>query len=310
MNPDVEMRLWPNENDIIYRTFDRIFDCRGHGWSNLQSVHINFPFQTDEDFARLHAAIRVVLPLIPALCASSPFVAGARAPELCHRVAVYRNNARKVPEVSGKVIPERVYSMQDYQDKLLPKIYAALAPHDPEGILREEWVNARGAIARFDRGAIELRLMDIQEHPAQDLARVALVTQVVEALAKERYCPLDKLKEPNEDELLTILLRTTRDASQALLEEPTLLALFGVEEPLLARALWERLALQTLEEGGFAHTALSRYFAEGTLAERLDARFGHPAIGTPLEPDLLKMLLRELADCLDVGVDFPRDATL
>src|SRR5690606_31495935 len=52
MDPDRELRLWPHDNDVIYRTLDRIFDCRGHGWANLQSTHINLPFCGDEEFGR------------------------------------------------------------------------------------------------------------------------------------------------------------------------------------------------------------------------------------------------------------------
>ncbi|MDH4064006.1 MAG: glutamate-cysteine ligase family protein, partial [Acidobacteriota bacterium] len=57
MDPHTELRLWPHEHDEIYGAFNRIFDCRGHGWANLQSVHLNLPFANDEEFARLHAAI-------------------------------------------------------------------------------------------------------------------------------------------------------------------------------------------------------------------------------------------------------------
>jgi hypothetical protein len=34
-------------------------------------------------------------------------------------------------------------------------------------VLRHEWVNARGAIARFDRSAIEIRVLDVAECPPQ-----------------------------------------------------------------------------------------------------------------------------------------------
>ncbi|HAL85576.1 MAG TPA: hypothetical protein DCM31_01010, partial [Deferribacteraceae bacterium] len=37
-------------------------------------------------------------------------------------------------------------------------MYRDIAPYDPECILQEEWLNSRGAIARFDRKAIEIRL--------------------------------------------------------------------------------------------------------------------------------------------------------
>ena len=66
MDPDTETKLWPHEYNEIYRTYDRIFGCRGHGWGNLQSTHINLPFANDEEFGRLHAALRIVLPLLPA----------------------------------------------------------------------------------------------------------------------------------------------------------------------------------------------------------------------------------------------------
>jgi len=56
MDPIREMRLWPHDSSVVYQAFNRIFDCRGHGWANLQSVHLNLPFRDDHQFARLHAA--------------------------------------------------------------------------------------------------------------------------------------------------------------------------------------------------------------------------------------------------------------
>ena len=71
MDPARQMRLWPHEYSPVYQAYDRIFDCRGHGWANLQSVHLNLPFGDDQEFGRLHAAIRVLFPILPALTASS-----------------------------------------------------------------------------------------------------------------------------------------------------------------------------------------------------------------------------------------------
>ena len=47
------------------------------------------------------------------------------------------------------------------------------------------WVNSRGATARFDRGTIEIRLLDIQECPAADLAIITLIIQVLKWLVSE-----------------------------------------------------------------------------------------------------------------------------
>jgi carboxylate-amine ligase len=71
MDPVNETKLWPHDNNDVYEIYNTIFDCKGHGWSNLQSTHLNLPFYDDKEFAKLHAAIRLVLPILPALCASS-----------------------------------------------------------------------------------------------------------------------------------------------------------------------------------------------------------------------------------------------
>jgi len=47
MDPQRETHLWPHEYSPVYEAFDRIFSCKGHGWSNLQSAHLNLPFQGD-----------------------------------------------------------------------------------------------------------------------------------------------------------------------------------------------------------------------------------------------------------------------
>src|SRR6056297_799988 len=78
MDPAAETELWPGEGHEIYQAYHQIFDCRRHGWANVQSVHLNLPFAGDDQFRRLHAAVRVVLPLLPALAASSPVTDGRR----------------------------------------------------------------------------------------------------------------------------------------------------------------------------------------------------------------------------------------
>ncbi len=185
MDPDRETRIWPHEYTEVYRTFDRIFGVRGHGWSNLQSTHLNLPFSGDAEFAALHEGIRLVLPLLPGISAASPILDGVVQPNLDERMERYRTNALRIPSVAGGVVPDPVRTRRSYEEELLGGIYRDLESHDPEGTLRREWVNARGAIARFERGAIEIRVLDAQESPAMDLAvlelTVAAVRRLVEA---------------------------------------------------------------------------------------------------------------------------------
>jgi hypothetical protein len=210
MDPEREFRLWPHEHGPVYRAFHRIFDCRGHGWANLQSTHLNLPFGDDDEFGRLHAAIRLVLPLLPALAASSPLMDGSSTGRLDTRLHLYRGNARRVPSLTGRVIPEPVFTRQDYEGRLLQGIYDDLALLDPEGVLRHEWVNARGCIARFDRGAIEIRLLDVQECPVADLAVVAAATAAVWALCDGAFGEPEAARAWPAEPLAAILGQTKR----------------------------------------------------------------------------------------------------
>ena len=40
MDPEKEMKLWEHHYSEIYSLYNKIFDCRGHGWSNLQSLSL------------------------------------------------------------------------------------------------------------------------------------------------------------------------------------------------------------------------------------------------------------------------------
>ena len=156
MDPHTETRLWPHELNEIYNQFNTIFNCQGHGWSNLQSMHINLPFSNDEEFYQLHRSIRAIIPILPALAASSPVVEGQVTGKWDNRLSYYQNNCKRIPLISGRVVPEPIPSIDSYHQTILEPIYKAIHPLDPKGILAHEWLNARGAIARFERMAIEI----------------------------------------------------------------------------------------------------------------------------------------------------------
>lgn len=303
MDPLRDARLWPHEYGTVYRAFDRIFDCRGHGWSNLQSAHLNLPFHGDDEFARLHAAVRFALPLLPALAAASPIVEGRLMPWLDARMAFYRENAHRVPSVSGLVVPEPVRSEAEYRDRILAPIYADLAPLDPEGTLRHEWVNARGAIARFERGAIEVRVLDTQECPLADLAILAATSRIVRALCEESTAPIRALDAFATERLAALLAATIADADGAVITDIEYLALLGIsgDVPLPAAEAWIRLLdAFPLEDGKDAarwRVALDVILTEGCLARRIVRRLGS---GVPTGV-AVHSVYAELAHCLADG---------
>ncbi|MFT5286814.1 MAG: carboxylate-amine ligase, partial [Planctomycetota bacterium] len=161
MNPVAETEFWSHDNSPIYRAYHALFDARRHGWANLQSVHLNLPFADEREFAKLMAAIRLVLPLIPALAASSPIVEGNATGMLDNRLHFYRTNSERVSAMTGEVIPEAIFDVETYRKVVLGAIDVQLKERGASQVLMgNEWTNARGAIARFDRMAIEIRLID------------------------------------------------------------------------------------------------------------------------------------------------------
>jgi carboxylate-amine ligase len=298
MHPS-EMRLWPHGNNEIYAAFDRIFGCHGHGWANLQSMHINLPFHGDEEFGRLHAAIRLLLPILPALAAGSPIVESRATGIMDSRLEVYRFNSKRIPSMAGSVIPEPVFTEADYRTHIFERIWADLAPHDADGLLREEWANSRGCIARFARGSIEIRVIDVQECPAADLAICAATVEAVKELALRPAPDQAALREWSVERLANIFLACVRDAEEAMITDQDYLGVFGLRtDSATAGELWAHIIKSRM--GSAAAPELEVILNEGTLARRMTRAVG---MNTPGDVDRtrLRKLAERLCDCLRDG---------
>lgn len=305
MNPDRETRLWPHNFNTVYETYNRIFDCRGHGWSNVQSTHINLPFANEEEFGRLHASIRLILPILPALAASSPLVDCHPTEFLDNRLEFYRKNSSRIPSIAGSIIPEAVFTRAEYESQIFQKMYRDVAPFDPECVLRHEWLNARGAIARFDRNSIEIRLLDIQECPQADLAIAFAVISALQALVSERWTDFETQKNVPTPSLASILFQAIRHAENTAIHDASYLKHFGVErESCTAGELWKHILNDLFEEGKPERDTaflepLQTILDRGSLSSRILRRLGDNP-----EKERVATVYAELGDCLDQGLQF------
>ncbi len=301
MDPATQTQLWPHGNAAVYRAYDRIFGCSAHGWANLQSTHINLPFADEAEFARLHAAVRVVLPIIPALAASSPYAEGRAVGPLDYRMHVYASNSARVPSLAGDVVPEPVSSRAEYEQRILQPMYRDIASLDPDGVLQHEWLNSRGAIARFSRDAIEIRVMDVQECPLADVALAGLVIDVVRAMYEERFAPLASQHAVSQAVLARVLQACIDKADRAAIAEPEYLRIFGIDRAeRSAGALWASLA-QRLDASGAEHQALwavpvDLVLSRGPLARRL-----LEALGSQPSRAKLRLVYARLCQGLGAG---------
>lgn len=237
-----EAELWKHEYNEIYALYDSIFDCKGHGWVNLQSTHLNLPFANDEEFGRLHAAIRLLLPVIPALSASTPILDGKLTNYLDARLETYRHNQDKIPSITGKVIPEQAFTRREYEEKIFQPILHDINPYDPKGILEKYFLNSRGAIARFDRGAIEIRIIDLQECPKADVAILQTIVATLRYLIAERWTSYETQKRWHENDLAAIFLEVIEYGSYAYIHDENYLKVFGIQNgSCQAKDIWKHI---------------------------------------------------------------------
>ncbi|HET8886904.1 MAG TPA: glutamate-cysteine ligase family protein [Salinimicrobium sp.] len=241
MHPATEMQLWKHNYSKIYALYNRIFDCHGHGWSNVQSMHINLPFSGDFEFEKLHAAVRILLPIIPALSASSPIFEGKFTGFKDARMEVYKTNQKEIPEMTGKVIPEQVFNKNDYKKRIFDPIVSAIKPFDSENLLDKHFLNSRGAIARFDRGAIEIRVIDVQECPKADIAIAVLIIESLKLLVSEELISLEDQKKWHEDDLFQIFDVVIKDAENTKIKNENFLSIFDFEKPVEVEEIWKKL---------------------------------------------------------------------
>jgi hypothetical protein len=156
-----------------YDTYNRLFNLQQHGWVNIQSLQINLPYHSEEEMVKMYNRIRVLLPYLIAVTASSPVVEGKLTGIADNRLVYYRENQKAIPEICNNIIPEPIDSMGDYcqqQQIVFDKLMERKA-----NCLCEEWLNSSGVIVRFSRKCLEIKALDAQECIRSDMAVCAFV---------------------------------------------------------------------------------------------------------------------------------------
>ncbi|MCB8822140.1 carboxylate-amine ligase [Microvirga rosea] len=300
MDPARDTHVWSNDPEGIYAAFKNIFETGTHGWANVQSMHVNLPFSGEEQFVRLHEIIRLILPIIPALAASSPIADGRKTGFADFRMEAYRTNAACFPIITGQVIPESASSRAHYEQAVLTPMYRAIAEHDRAGALQDEWLNARGAIPRFRRGSIEIRVIDTQECPGADISVAAAIIAVVKMLYEQGNLHKQISPALSTGHLVRIFNACIRTADEALIDNPAYLASLGFTTSICtARDLWRRLVTNA-EAKGFLMTGwmpvLDTILESGPLARRIEK-----AVDGDYRLPRLQEVYDGLCDCLEEG---------
>ncbi|MEM3596586.1 MAG: glutamate-cysteine ligase family protein [Candidatus Bathyarchaeia archaeon] len=181
-----ETGVWPHRHRKIYHFYGKVFNLKQHGWLNIQSFQLNLPYTKEKDAIQAHNALAEICAYLPAVSASSPIYEGKLGEFIDNRLHFYMLNQKEVPTVTGDVIPEYVTSFKQYKTEIIGRYSNDLIRAGVVDCLPyKDWVNSRGAIFRFDRKAIEIRVMDEQECIKSDVALSCFIRAALKGIIRE-----------------------------------------------------------------------------------------------------------------------------
>lgn len=267
--------------------------------SFTSGLRLDLHFAREADFGRLHAAVRMVLPLLPALSASTPFRDGRATGFHSARVRACIDLYDHHPERVGAFVPEPVFDPNDHDREVLGPIARAAGNdkrgdgHDPQAL------NLRSATAHLDQGIISIHGIDAQENPAADMAVTEFAIAVLRALVAGRWSSNYLQRAWSSEDLMSVKLTTIRDGSRATIANRDYLFMLGMlkQEQVLVSELLKHLFVELygeLSENARGHVGL--IIEQGCLAARMLAKAGKRP-GT----ERIRGICAQLAACRTAG---------
>jgi len=179
-----ETGVWPHRHRQLYDALSKVFDLKRHGWLNIQSFQLNLPYTDEKSGVLLHNVLANLCAYLPAISAASPAYEGRIGENVDNRLHLYQDN--EIRSITGDVVPEYVSSFDEYWKNVIGKYSADMARAGADQlILGQDWVNSRGVTFRFDRKALEIRVMDEEECIKADVALSCFIRAAVRGLLKE-----------------------------------------------------------------------------------------------------------------------------
>ncbi|HEX2094907.1 MAG TPA: glutamate-cysteine ligase family protein, partial [Longimicrobiaceae bacterium] len=304
-------RLWTRSGARIYDTYARLFDVRTHGWMNVHAAHLNLPLGREHEAAAMHNAAALLVPYLPALAASSPMCDGELQPAVDNRLAWILEHQARIPESCGAIVPEYVSGFGDYRRRILAPMYEALDRLPDAGAIRHEFFNARGAVFKFSRKAMEVRVLDTQECVKMDMAVAAFTRSALRHLTERVLAAGTAL--PAHGVLVADFKAAVREGSEARVLAPHLGdgAERGEDGRIPVRAVLRELLagarrVGRRDEAPYLELA-ERVIEAGTLSERIRAELAPFAdADDDTFTDAARRIYIELMDCLEANEPWAR----
>ena len=294
-------KLWRRSHRRIYETYERLFDTATHGWRNVQSCHVNLPLGDEQDAVDLLNATSLIIPYLPALAASSPLLEGELGDAVCNRLAHILTHQVKIPETQGQLVPEWCESLSGYRRDILEPMFEAIDRLPDSKAIRGDFLNARGAVIKFVRNSLEVRVLDTQECVKLDVAIASFTRWALAQLAGELR--RGTLERPPHAKLVEDLHACVQSGSEARVWAPHL--------PELERDAEGRASVQAVLEAMRVRATqaapadeqdylelVGRMIPRGSLSEAIRAQLLPLVDDDDAFTETARRIYIELADCL------------
>jgi len=292
MHPSLRLedaKVWSHRDRQIYEALSRIFNLHQHGWLNIQSFQLNLPYKNECEAVGLYNALTNILPYLPAMAASSPIYESKIGDYVDNRLYFYITNQLKVPSITGNLIPEYIGSFEEYEKITVKRYSEDLAKlNAAKCLLNKEWLNSRGAVIRFERRAIEIRMLDEQECVKSDVALSCFIRAALRGiLAHAEYpCLPHKI-------LVENLTHIVRDGLDAYVQHPE-----GKTARQVCRHLLEIASKNATYEEKKYLPIVKRRIETGNLSDIILREIAKKVQKTDLE-EAIFCIYSSLADCLE-----------
>lgn len=258
-------------------------------------LRIDLPFAREADFAKLHAAIRLLLPLLPALSAATPIRDGRASGQHSARLRACLDLYDRHPARVGGFIPEAVFDPADHDREVLGPIAQALAGNPSAEQADPQQLNLRAATTAFAPNVLRIHAIDAQENPAADMAVAEFTIAVLRALVAGRWSSTYLQRAWSTDDLMAVMLGTIRDGCRSVIAHRDYLFMLGMmkQERATGTELLKHLFVELYGElSENARERIGIIIEHGCLAQRLLARMGKRP-----SAERIRTALAALAEC-------------
>lgn len=284
-----EARVWSHRDRQIYEAMSKIFNINQHGWLNIQSFQLNLPYKNEREAVKLYNLLANVLPYLPAVAASSPIYESKIGDFVDNRLHFYSANQLEVPSITGDIVPEYIGSFEEYEKTTVQQYSEDLAKlNAPKCLLNKQWLNSRGAVIRFDRKAIEIRVLDEQECVKSDVALSCFIRALLRGIIAD-----DKYSYLAHETLVKDLNQVVRHGLNAHVQHPK-----GKTARQVCRHLWEMASENATSEERRYLPLVKQRIDRGNLSDKILEEVAKKVQKTDLTEAIFNVY-SALADCLE-----------